>query len=72
MKAEFTLTVDSEGNPMIEFKHHDKSNELEQKLLGIFVESAQTTGIELKHTRGHIEMGTDNSWEGYVIKAKRI
>lgn len=71
MKAEFVLTVDSEGNPMIEFKHHDRSDELEQKLLGVLVKQAQSKGIALYPVNGHIEVGTKNSWNGYVIKAKK-
>ena len=71
MKAEFALTVDSEGNPMIEFKHHDRSDELEQKLLGVLVKQAQSKGIALYPVNGHVELGTNNSWNGYVIKAKK-
>ena len=58
MKAEFALTVDSEGNPMIEFKHHDRSDELEQKLLGVLVKQAQSKGIALYPVNGHVELGT--------------
>ncbi len=71
MKAEFELTVDDKtGVPLIKIRHHDKSNALEQKLLKLFLESAQENGIRIRKVSGYLEMGTNNSWEVYHIETK--
>jgi hypothetical protein len=72
MKIEFELTIDEiTGEPKIKFRHHDRSDELEQKLLNVFILKAKTSGIELFNTNGHLEAGTKNSWENYEIKISK-
>ncbi len=71
MKAEINLTVDTiTGSPMITIRHHDKSDAIEQKLLGIFIKQAKEKGLEINNINGYIECGTSNSWENYVIRIK--
>ncbi len=69
MKAEFEFTIDSEtGEPKIKFRHYDKSCDLEQKLLKVFIDRIKERGIELVNTSGYIEGGTSNSFENYELK----
>lgn len=73
MKAEFTLTVDTKtGEPFIQFKHHDKSNAIEQKLLKVFVDKALKNGLKICNPGGYLEAGASNSWEKYEIRAQSI
>lgn len=39
MKAEFELSLDTNGKPMIKFMHSDKSESLEQKILKVFIKT---------------------------------
>lgn len=72
MKAEFELTIDEKtGEPKIKFRHHDRSNAIEQKLLKIFVDKAKKNGVIVANTGGHLECGTSNSWEDYEVKIKQ-
>lgn len=70
MKAEFYFSVNDKGEPVIGFKHHDRDNSLEQKLLGIFVKKALANGIKIGSPGGMLEAGTNNSWEEYKIEIK--
>ena len=70
MKAQIILSIDDEGDPVISFRHHDKSDELEQKLLGVFTKRAIENGLTITRPNGYIECGTDNSWENYIIRTK--
>ena len=70
MKVEFELTVNKKCEPIIRVKHYDRKTNLEQKLLGIFIQMAKERGIEIVNPNGMIEAGTDNSWEQYLIKIK--
>jgi len=72
MKAEIELTINDIGEPILKIRHHDRSKELEQKLLGIFLHraSGKMEGLELVRTNGHLEAGTDKSWENYEIRLK--
>ncbi len=67
MKAEFEITITKEGVPAIKFTHHDKSNFIEQILLGLFLKQAKEHGIKLVNTSGFLESLTDNSHENYLI-----
>jgi len=67
MKAELELTISDMGSPKIKIKHWDKSSELEQKLLGVFIKKAMLNGLRLVSVSGHLETGTSNSWENYEI-----
>ena len=72
MKAEFEFTIDKKsGEPIIKFRHHDKCDSLEQKLLGLFVSRIKERGVELVNPTGYCEVGTNNSWENYEIKIKQ-
>ena len=68
MKTEFELNVDSNGRPCIKFRHYDKDNSLEQKVLKIFIDSVKEKGCVLKSPSGYLESGTINSWENYEIQ----
>lgn len=68
MKINFELSVDPKTRQVkILFTNLDRSDELEEKLLKIFVEQAKTKGIKLVNPTGHLECGTKNSWENYEI-----
>lgn len=71
MKAELELDLDSNGRPCIRIKHHDRSSNLEQKILGVFIKAAKEKGCVLKNTGGYLEVGTSNSWESYEIQIKK-
>lgn len=54
------------GKPCIAIRHHDKSTELNDKLLGLLINGLKTCKIVLKNPSGYIDtMG--NSWENYQI-----
>ncbi len=64
------LTVNRDGEPAIKFRHHERCDLLEHKLLKIFVDKASKGGLVLRHAGGRLEAGTDNSWEDYEIRTK--
>lgn len=70
MKAEFTLYIDdATGVPSIQFKHHPKSNDLEQRVLMIFVRSAMEKGVEIVSERSFVD--DRNCWTEYEIRPKK-
>lgn len=70
MKVEFELNLDKDGRPIIKFRHFDKSNDLEQKVLGVFVELVKENGCDLVKTGGFSNTeGT--SFDNYEIKISR-
>lgn len=71
MKAELELTINANGEPVIKIRHHDRSSELEQKLLGVFCKNAIAHGLSIRNTAGFLEAGTKNSHEDYEIVANR-
>jgi len=71
MKVEFEFTLDSVGSPYIKFRHHDRDDSLEQKLLKVFLDGASKNGITLAYQSGYLECGTKNSWSNYEIKIAR-
>ena len=69
----FELSVDQKtGVPEIIVQHHDRSNDLFQKLVGIFAKGATKYGLQLLNPNGHLESGADNSWENYKIVIKPV
>ncbi|PZW41606.1 hypothetical protein LX95_01287 [Mesonia algae] len=66
MKVIIDLDLDTNGKPCISIKHYDKSKELQEKLLGIFLEAAIEKGLKLHHTNGMLS--EDDSWEKYEIR----
>ena len=68
MKTEFELNISSDGQPCIRFKHHDRSNSLEQKILKILIDGIKKNGAIIENPSGFLETGTDNSYEIYEIK----
>ncbi len=68
MKVEIELTIDANGNPYLELIHHDKSDELEQKLLGVFLKKASESGLFIGPIGGSYTPGTKISYEKYLIK----
>jgi hypothetical protein len=71
MKAEFELNLDSNGQPCIKFRHHDKDNSLDQRLLNAFLIVVKEKGCMLKNTGGYLKSGTNESWENYEIQIKK-
>lgn len=70
MKVEIELTIDTDGNPFLELTHHDRSDELEQKVLGLFLKKASESGLKIGPIGGSFEPGTKKSYEKYHIKPK--
>lgn len=68
METKFILNVDKNGRPCIKFKHYDRSNTLEQKILDIFIKAVKKHGCVLVNPGGFLEAGTDNSYENYEIQ----
>ncbi|WP_372937548.1 hypothetical protein [Seonamhaeicola sp.] len=68
MKAKIELDLDINGRPCVSIIHYDKSTELQQKILGVFLEAAESKGIELKPTNGMLR--SNDSWERYEIRIK--
>lgn len=71
MRAEFELSINECGDPIIKFRHHDKSSAIEQLLLKVFVTGAKNKGIVLKNPSGYLKSGTTESWENYEIHLKK-
>ncbi|HKL76214.1 MAG TPA: hypothetical protein VJ881_09125, partial [Halanaerobiales bacterium] len=67
MKAEFELSLDTNGKSMIKFMHSDKSESLEQKILKVFIEAAKEKGITLKKISGFATTG-GSSFDSYEIQ----
>ena len=67
MKVEFELNVDKDGNPLIKFRHYDKSDAIEQKLLNFFIHKVKEKGMILINSGGYID-NNSKSWENYEIK----
>ena len=68
MNAELEIHVDSNGNPLIRFRHHDKDNSIQQKLLGNFINAVKERGCQLVNPKGHLDSSNGISWEEYEIK----
>ena len=65
------IAIDKQtGRAIIKFRHHDRSDDLTQNVLKVFIDGALKKGIELKSTKGHLETGAKNSWEDYEIHVK--
>ncbi len=62
------LTIDEvTGNPLIKIRHLDKSGELNEKLLNVFLKRGLSAGILLKRKGGYLKCGTNDSHEDYEI-----
>jgi|TARA_R110000851_G_scaffold322373_1_gene488372 hypothetical protein len=72
MKVEFELTLNNNGSPAIQFRHHDKSDALEQKVLKIFIDSILEKGCLLVNTKGYCRSGSYESWEDYQIQVNTL
>jgi hypothetical protein len=68
---EFKFTVDSEGNPIIKVRHHDKRSDLESKMFAVFIKKAQKNGLTLSNPSSAGEAGDPDSHENYIIKCVR-
>lgn len=66
MKVELELNVDSLGKPIIKVKHLDKSEAIEQRLLGQFIKNGQQTGLRIVPSCGFLS--DSESFECYEIK----
>lgn len=65
--VEIELAVDRiTGEPIIRIRHHDKSDEIAQVLVGLFVKGAKERGLKISNVSGFVEVGGD-SHENYVI-----
>ena len=65
-KLEIELRLNSKKEPVIDIIHHDKSSELEQLVLGVFISKAKN-GLELVHLSGHLNTSNGESWERYQV-----
>ena len=70
MKVELELNIDSNGKPCVKFKHHDKDNSLDQKILGVFVDAVKEDGCELKSFGPCMETGTSVHFTTHEIRIK--
>lgn len=70
MTIQFELNLDSDGRPCIKFTHQDKDNCLEQRILGVFVNSVKEKGMCLVSPSGHID-SQGFSFEKYEIQIKK-
>ena len=68
-KLVFEFTLDGKGNPCLKFRHHDKSNSLEQKVLKEFIRASYEKGLEIVNTSGYMDT-SGNSFENYEIRIK--
>jgi hypothetical protein len=69
--SEIKFNIDDSGNPVIDIRHLDKSDKLEDRLLGVFIKNAVRYGLQIQNPSGFIESGTENSWENYRIRANK-
>lgn len=69
MKVEFELNLDANGSPCIKFRHYDKSNSLEQKLLKSFIDAVKSNGIILSNVSGYVDT-SGVSFDNYEIRIK--
>ena len=60
------LSIDRLGNPILEIQHLDKSQNLDQKLLGVFIERAMQNGIVIENTNALLS--DTESYVNYIIK----
>lgn len=67
MKAEFEINLDKNGNPVVRFRHLDKSTALEQQALGVFIKAVKENGVVLRNPNGYID-SEGNSWENYELQ----
>lgn len=67
MKAEIEVNVGNDGLPILKIRHHDKSNELEQRLLGQFIQLGRLNGIKIVGVSGFLNSSKSESWENYEI-----
>jgi len=67
MKAKFEINIDSDGSPVIRFRHYDKNSSLEQEMLKQFIALVKENGLELRNTSGFIDTSGD-SHENYIIR----
>jgi hypothetical protein len=66
-RLEIDLSVDQKtGEPIIKIRHHDKANDLEQLVLGIFVKGAKERGLKISNPSG-LGSTSGESHENYVI-----
>ena len=66
MSVQFELTLTKSGEPIIKFRHNDKSSELDHMALGRFIEKAMKGGLTIKNVGGFISTG-HRSHENYEI-----
>ena len=66
---ELKLSIDKKtGLPIIKFRHHDKSENLQQLLLGVFTKGAKEKGLMITQPNG--KLSDTESYENYEIRIK--
>lgn len=71
MKAEFEINIDSDGVPIIRFRHYNKNSSVEQELLKQFVMLVKDNGMVLQNPSGYADT-EGNSHNNYIIKPIEI
>lgn len=47
MEVDLKLTIDLQGNPIIEIQHHPDNKSIDQKLMKVFIERSKMAGMEI-------------------------
>ena len=69
-KVVFELTINKSGEPIITFRHYDKSSTTENKLLKLFIDKAKEKGMVISSPSGYANT-SGGSWEDYIIKTNK-
>jgi hypothetical protein len=67
LKKPMEITLDSNGNPAIKFRHYDKIDSLTELAIKEFVKAAKRDGIKLANGNGYLNSSAGESWEDYFI-----
>jgi hypothetical protein len=66
-RVEIDLSIDERtGEPFIKIRRHDKSQDINQKLLKLFVHGALERGLKIECVGG-IASTDGDSWDDYVV-----
>lgn len=66
--AVIKLTIDKEGNPILEFTCYPNRKDLDEKMLNVFAEKAIKNGLTISSPSGGAETGNpEASYTNYII-----
>ncbi len=71
MKAEIIFKLDHNNRPLIQVTHHERVDDIEQKLLGKFLNDAIQYGLKIGPIGGSLVAGTNQCYENYIIYVKQ-